>query len=514
MEDILAGLMVLVQPEVLTYLMIGVVAGLFIGAMPGLNDNIAFAIFIPFAFSMDAANALALMVGVYCATAIGGAIPAIVLRVPGTASSLLTSLDGNAMAKQGRASEAIGVAISSSVVGGIISAIVLIFLAPLLAAFALRFGPVENFSLGILGLASVVGMMQGSIVKGLIAAAFGLLIATVGYHHGASRYTFGSFYLYQGISLVPLLVGLFGIAAVLELVEEIARDRQSGTQLARVTETIKAVLPSRAMVARLWPTWLQSSAIGNVIGVIPGAGALIAIYLSYDQAARMYARGPGREPGAPKWGEGVPEGVAAPEAANNAVVASSMVPLLSLGIPGNSVSALFIAALEIQGLTPGPLLFQRSIDIAWMIILAFLLANLVMGPLAYIMVRSMIGFVYNLPRSILAAAICFLCLTGAYAVETTIAGVWIALLFGFIGYGFKKVGVPMAPVILAVILGERIESSLFNSLQLSGGNWLVFVDPTAHPISAILLAASLFFIVTPFVRKRRGLAREGTQNVS
>ena len=193
MEDILAGLFVLFQPEVLMFLMIGVVAGLFIGAMPGLNDNIAFAVFIPFAFSMDAANALALMVGVYCATAIGGAIPAIMLNVPGTASSLLSSLDGNAMARKGQASEAIGVAISSSVVGGISSALVLIFLAPVLAAFALRFGPTENFALGVLGMASVVGMMRGSIFKGIIAAAFGLLIAMVGFQHGESRFTFGNF---------------------------------------------------------------------------------------------------------------------------------------------------------------------------------------------------------------------------------------------------------------------------------------------------------------------------------
>ena len=502
MEDILAGLFVLFQPEVLMFLMIGVVAGLFIGAMPGLNDNIAFAVFIPFAFSMDAANALALMVGVYCATAIGGAIPAIMLNVPGTASSLLSSLDGNAMARKGQASEAIGVAISSSVVGGISSALVLIFLAPVLAAFALRFGPTENFALGVLGMASVVGMMRGSIFKGIIAAAFGLLIAMVGFQHGESRFTFGNFYFYQGVPLVPLLVGLFGVAAVLELVEDMIRDRRAGIQIER-SEAISAVPPSRAMISRLWPTWLQSSAIGNVVGVIPGAGALIAIYVSYDQASRAYVRKHGSDSNVTPWGEGVPEGVAAPEAANNAVVASSMVPLLSLGIPGNSVSALFIAALEIQGMTPGPLLFQRSIDIAWMIILAFLIANLVMGPVAYLLVRSMIRFVYSLPKSVLATSIAFLCLSGAYAVESTIFGIWVALLFGFVGYLFKKTGVPIAPIILAVILGERIESSLFQALQLSGGNWIVFINPVSHPISFVLLAASMFFILTPIINRSR-----------
>lgn len=504
MDAVLQGLMVLIQPGVLLFLLIGVVTGLVVGAIPGLNDNITFAVFIPFAFGMEASHALALMVGVYCSTAVGGAIPAIMLKVPGTASSLLTSIDGNALARKGRAPEALSIAISSSVIGGLISSVVLIFFAPVLAAFALRFGPAENVALGVLGLASVVGMMSGSFFKGLIAAAFGLLISSVGYHYGESRLTFGNFYFYQGVPLVPLLVGLFGVTAVLELVEEDRADRALGRDPERRDTTVRAVLPGAALIRRLWPTWLRSSAIGNVIGVIPGAGALMAIYISYDQARRRHARRRREDPDEPEFGKGVVEGIAAPEAANNAVVASSMVPLLSLGIPGNSVSALFIAAMEIKGLTAGPLLFQRNIDIVWMIILAFLAANLMMGPIAYVLIRWLIGLIYALPRSVLATAVALLCLTGAYAVESTMFGVWVALVFGFVGYGFRKAGVPIAPVILAVILGERIESSLFNALQLSGGNWLVFLDPVAHPISLILLLASAAFLIGPVIRRGRG----------
>lgn len=511
MEGVLSGLFVLMQPEVLVFLTIGIIAGLFVGATPGVNDNIAFAVFLPFVFAMDAATALAFMIGIYCASTISGAIPAIVLKVPGTVSSLLTAEDGNAMARKGRGNEAIGIAVTSSVVGGIASALVLIFLTPILAAFALRFGPAENFALGVFAIASVIGMMSGSIFKGILAAAFGLLIAMIGFHHGTSRYTFGNFYFFQGIPIVPLLVGLFGVAAVLELVEEMVRDRRRELARADRVETIRAVIPGRAMLRRLWPTWLRSSAIGNLIGVIPGAGALIAIYLSYDTAARSYTGSAREEAEGVKWGDGVPEGVAAPECANNAVVASSMVPVLALGIPGNSVSALFIAAMELQGLTPGPLLFQRALDIAWMVILAFFLVNLLMGPIAFLMVRSLIRFIYAMPKSVLATMIAFLCLSGAYAVENTFFGIWVALGFGVVGYVFRKTGVPIGPVILAVILGERIENSFFNALQLAGWNWWVFFDPIRHPISLVLLIGAALFLATPLFtnwRRRRRARRD------
>ena len=496
MDAILAGLTLLFQVDTFIYLVVGVVAGLIVGAIPGLNDNITFAVFIPFAFGMEAANALALMIGVYTSTSTGGAIPAIMLRVPGTASSLLTSIDGNAMARKGEAPKALSIAITSSIFGGLSSSLVLIFFAPILAVMALRFGPAENVGLGLLGVASVVGMASGSFFKGLFAAALGLLMATVGYHYGESRLTFGSFYFYQGVPLVPLLVGLFGVAAVLELVEEEVADRRAGKKHDN-PERVGAELLSLAMMRQLLPTWLRASSIGNIIGVIPGAGALMAIYLAYDQERRVVDRRIARGQDQIPFGDGAPEGIAAPEAANNAVVASSMVPLLSLGIPGNSVSALFIAALEIKGMTAGPLLFQRHLDMVWMILLAFLVANLLMGPIAYASLRTLIGVIYALPRTVLAAAVALLCLTGAYAVESTMFGIWVALIFGILGYVFRKTGIPIAPIILAVILGERIESSLFNALTLSGGDWFIFIDPINHPISLGLVLVSAGFLLTP-----------------
>ena len=500
-DAISQGLALLFLPEVLLFLTLGVIGGLVIGAIPGLNDNIAFAVFIPFAFSMDVHAAMALMVGVYCSAAIGGAIPAIMVRVPGTASAMLTSIDGNAMTRQGKGGQAVGIAVTSSVFGGFSSALVLCFFAPMLALFALRFGPIENVALGVMGLASVVGLISNSLIKGLISAVIGLLISMIGYHFGTERFTMGSVNLFDGVPLIPLLVGLFGITAVMELAEDVIKAKRAKQPVEDIPP-LRDVIPGLGMVKRLLPTWLKCSAIGNVIGVIPGAGMLMAIYLGYDNASRSYKRKYGNDPKAPKWGNGAPEGVAAPEAANNAVVASSMVPLLSLGIPGNSVSALFIAALEVQGMTPGPLLFQRHIDIAWMIILAFVLANIIMGPIAFLTVHGLSRLVYKLPKEILATAIVLLCLSGAYAVNNDVTSIWVALIFGVMGYGFRKLSIPLAPIILAVILGSKIENSFVNSMQLSDGNIFVFLDVINHPISVLLLVIAASFIVGPLIRER------------
>lgn len=498
MEVLAVGFATLFEPVTILMLLVGVAAGLVIGSIPGLNDNIAFAVFIPFSFSMGAEQALALMVGVYCATAIGGAIPAIMVRVPGTASAMLTGIDGNAMARRGDAGTALSLSITSSVVGGIASAIVLIFFAPMLAQVALRFGYVENFALAVLGMASVVGMLSGNVVKGLVSAAIGLLVATIGFspETGFPRFTFGAASLIEGVPFVPLLVGLFGVTAVFELLEEIARERRAGRG-SEALPTIGSLRLPRALIRRMVPTWAKSAAIGNVIGIIPGAGALMAIYLSYDQAGRRYrSRFEGRD-GAPKWGEGAPEGVAAPEAANNAVVASSMVPLLSLGIPGNSVSALFIAALAIHGMVPGPLLFIQHQDIAWMVIVGFLVANIVMGPAAFLMVKTLTRMVFSISKEAMAAAIALLCLTGAYADGNNVFNIWVALASGSVGYAMRKFNIPHAPAILAIILGGRIEESLINSLTISGGDWAIFVDPVNHPISLGLLVVAALFMFGP-----------------
>jgi len=504
MDVILLGFETLASPLVVLMLLIGVIAGMVVGSIPGINDNIAFAVFIPFSFSMPAEQALALMVGVYCAAATGGAIPAIMIKVPGTASSLLTSIDGNAMARKGYAGRALSIAITSSVIGGVISSIVLLLFAPSLAKVALKFGYVENFALAILGLSSVVGLLKGNIIKGSVAALIGLMVANIGFSPvtGFPRYTFDNVNLIEGIPFVPMLVGLFGIAAMFELMTDIFKERNSRTEASKPLTIGSMVLP-RSLMRRLIPVWASSAAIGNIIGMLPGAGMLMAIFLAYDQAARRFRKLFEGKEDEPKWGEGAPEGIAAPESANNAVTASSMVPLLSLGIPGNSTSALFIGALAIHGMVPGPLLFSQHGNIAWMIIVAFLVANLFMWPVAFVVIKTVSKTIFAIPKEAMVGVIAMLCLMGAYSDGANVFNMWVAIISGIVAYAMRLAGIPLGPAILGLVLGTQLESSLTNSLTISQGNWLVFFDFSNHPISAVMMLVSIALWVVPFMMRNR-----------
>lgn len=506
MDQIALGFFELLQPAVLMMLTIGVFAGLVVGSIPGVNDNIAFAVFIPFSFSLPAEQALALMVGVYCAAAAGGAIPAIMIRVPGTASALLTTINGNAMARKGQAGQALSIAMTSSVVGGVLSALVLLVFAPALAKVALRFGYVENAALTVLGLSSVVGLLSGNVLKGIVSAALGLLISTIGFSQvtGFPRYTFDNVNLIEGIPFVPLLVGLFGIAAVFDLLQEQAKERREQVQGRQLPE-IGSMRLGRGMIRRLMPTWATSAAIGNFIGVLPGAGMLMAIYIAYDQAGRRFRRLFAGRPGEADWDDGAPEGIAAPEAANNAVTASSMVPLLSLGIPGNSTSALFIGAMALHGLVPGPLLFAQHADIAWMVMVAFLACNLIMGPAAYVVIRTVSRTIFSIPKNVMVAIIILLCLLGSYSDGNNLFNIWVTLGAGVVAYLMKVSDIPLGPAILGLVLGAQMEASISNSLSISRGDWLVFVDPVNHPISAAMLFAAALMWVAPALRGMRHL---------
>ncbi|PJC86845.1 C4-dicarboxylate ABC transporter [Vibrio sp. HA2012] len=508
MDTILLGFSTLFAPITIAFLLLGVFLGLIIGSVPGLNENIAFAVFLPFSFALEPGSALALMVGVYCATAVGGSIPAIMLKVPGTASAVLTAVDGNTMARKDKANTAVSIAVSSSVFGGLTSSLVLLFFAPTLAGFALRFGYVENFALCVLGLSAVIGMLEKNVLKGFLSGILGLMIATVGLslETGYPRFTFDNPNLYEGVPFVPMLVGLFGITAALELVEDILSSKRNQQALKEIPRIKGSLLPDSQLIKRLLPTWCTASAIGNVVGVLPGAGMIMAIYLAYNQAANRYKHKFSKNNNATEWGEGTPEGIASPEAANNAVVASSMVPLLALGIPGNSVSALFIGALMIHGMVPGPLLFMNNADIAWMIICAFFVANLVMGPFAIVVVKYVSGLIYKLPKFVLVPTIILLCLSGAYADGNSIFNIWVAVASGIFGYLLNKFSIQTSPLILALVLGEQLEDSFSNSMTLSDGNLLIFFDFYNHPISASLMIASILFTLLPimkFINKTR-----------
>ena len=491
MSGILLGLGQLAQPMALLALLGGVVIGLIVGSLPGLNDSITMAVLIPITFGMEPCVAICLLIGIYCASACGGSVPSILLKIPGTASATVTAYDGYPMSQKGKSGEALGLAISSSTFGGISSAIVLLFLSPFLARQALKFGPPEYFMLAILGMSTVIGMAGKNVVKNILAMAVGLLFSCIGMspQTGLARFTFGQVSLMDGISLIPMLIGLFGITSILEMIESIKGKTDARQFVEDVKENyqkVKVTLPDRAMAKRLLPIWIQSSVIGNVIGIIPGAGMIMAIFMAYDQASR---RCPNLE-----FGTGVPEGVAAPESANNAVVASSMVPLLSLGVPGNSTSSLFLGALTIQGLRTGPTLFRDTPEMAYMIILGFLLANIIMLPLSVYYCNVLATAVLRLNRKILSGIVLVLCVTGAFAVSNNIFNVAVMVFFGFVGYSFNKYKIPQSPLILASILGSMMENNWTQSMKFEDGSLSVFVT---RPLSCGLLILSIIFIGLP-----------------
>lgn len=494
MSDILLGFAQVFTPINLLWLFLGVLVGLTVGALPGLSDSIAIAVLIPVTFGMDPQIAMCLLVGIYCSSCYGGSIPAILLRIPGTASSVVTSWDGYEMTKLGRSGEALGISTSSSVFGGIASSLVLLFCAPFLAQQALRFGPSEYFMLAVMGLCSVVGLASRNISRSLIGMMFGLLISCIGMspRTGLARFTFGIPYLMEGIPLVPMLIGLFGVTATFEAMETVVKSDL--TEQVKINyKEIRCTLPKKEMTKRLLPVWIKSSILGNVIGIIPGAGMVMAVYLAYDQAIQA-------RPDL-KFGTGVPEGVAAPEAANNAVVASSMVPLVSLGIPGNSTSALFLGALTIQGLRPGPSLFNNTPEVAYLILVAFLVANILMLPMGIFYCNVMAKGVLRLNRKLLSGIVIVLCTTGAFAASNSLFNVVIMLAFGIIGYTFNKLKISTSPMILATILGPMMEKYFIQSMTASGGSWSVFIT---RPISAVLVIVSIYFLLRPIIKTIRG----------
>ncbi len=502
-DGILAGLGELAQPVTLIALFAGTLLGLIVGSLPGLNDSITMAVLIPVTFGMPREMALGLLIGIYCASACGGSIPAILLRIPGTASATVTSFDGYPMAQQGKPGEALGYAISASTFGGISSAIVLLFLSPFLARQALRFGPPEYFMLAILGMSTVIGMAGKNIGKNVLSMTFGLLISCIGMstQTGRMRFTFGQVSLMDGVSLIPMLIGLFGITSILELIESIKRNQQvEMSSSLQAGQRVKVRLPNKEMRKRLLPIWAQSGLIGNIIGIIPGAGMIMAIFMAYDQAQR-------RRPNL-KFGTGVPEGIAAPEAANNAVVASSMVPLLSLGVPGNSTSALFLGALTIQGLKTGPSLFSDTPGMAYMIILGFLLCNIIMLPLAMYYTNILATGVLRLRREILSGIVLALCVTGAFAISNNIFNIGVMVFFGIVGYFFNKYKIPQSPLILSAILGTMMESNYLKSMVYEKGSLMVFIH---RPLSLGLLIVSIIFIAMPIFKNIKARKTEAAK---
>lgn len=497
MEGFLIGISEITQISNLMFLLIGVIIGLVVGTLPGMNDNITIAVLIPITFGMEPQSAMMLLVGIYCATCFGGSFPAILLKIPGTASSVVTTFDGYPMALKGQGGQALGISTISSTIGGVISGIALLTLAPFLAVQALKFGPAEYFSLIILGLCTVIGMARGNVIKSMISVLVGLFISIIGMspQTGYARFTMGSEQILDGIPLVPLMIGLFGVSAVLDIFDS---NQKNITDTATGNVSVNKILPDFKLFKRILPTTLISGSLGTVIGVLPGAGMIMGVYMAYDRTVQRLKNK------VKNFGEGAPEGVAAPESANNAVVASSMVPLISLGIPGNSVSALFIGALMIHGLQPGPALFNNNPEISYLLIIGFLVAYVFIFPLGILMAKFLTTTILKVPKELLASTILVLCFTGAFAFKNSMFDLWIIIAFGIIGYIFNKLNVPFSALILAVVLGSLLEKSYQQSMVLSDNSLDIFF---VKPISLTLLIVSFIFIFYPIVssliRKKR-----------
>jgi putative tricarboxylic transport membrane protein len=478
----------------------GIVAGLFIGVLPGLGPLMGIVLMLPVAFHLPPIPAMGMLISIYVGGSAGGSISAILLRIPGTPLAAATLFDGYPMAQKGRAQDAIGLSITSSAIGGLIGGLVLLFCSPLLAAFALRFGPPEYSAMALLGLLTIAVVSEGSTLKGLIAGGFGLALATMGTDEftNAYRFTFGNFNLTSGPHIVPVVVGLFALSEVFFQIE-------SGNFLARPNiQKLRISFRALRLLTAHKINLVRSALIGTMMGAIPGAGGDVSAFISYAVARRM-AR-PGE-----RYGEGADGGVVATEAANNGCCGGALIPSLSLGIPGDASTAVLLAALFLLGFFPGPELFRYNADIAGGIFIAYLMGNVVLLVMGIVLV-PFFGAVLKVPKAWLLPAVLLLSTMGTYALQNSVFDLWVMLVFGTIGYLLRRASYPLAPIIIGMILGPVLENNFRRSLLISRDGLNIFIE---RPISATILAlAAIMLVYVAFTIIRGSSDVEARQVVS
>ncbi|MEV0622722.1 tripartite tricarboxylate transporter permease [Nonomuraea sp. NPDC050404] len=484
-SPILNGFGVVLEPANLLYCFIGVIIGMLIGVLPGLGPGATIAILLPITYGIGPVSAIIMLAGIFYGAQYGGTITSVLLRLPGEASSVVTVFDGFALAKQGKAGTALGIAAIGSFVGGTVSILGLTLVAPIVAGFAVDFGPPEYAALGILGVLLISAIGNGNKLKAIIAAGVGLLLATVGRDTftGAERFTFGSLNLAEGIDFIPIAMGLFGLSEILYNLEERHNKVHAPAKVGNVWPSRKDLGQAKGAIGR-------GSLIGFVLGVLPGGGAVLSSLAAYALEKRR-AKQPER------FGKGAVEGVAAPETANNAAATSSFIPLLTLGIPANATMALIFGALLIQGIQPGPQLVTEHPDVFWGVINSMYIGNI----LLLIMSIPMVGLFVKILRvrpAIMAPITVLITLLGAYTVRNQVYDIFLVIGFGLLGYLMKKFGFEPGPLVLAFVLGSMIESSARQSLLIFGG------DPTGfftRPISGTIFALVVVVLIWPLIRK-------------
>ena len=497
LELLAAGIADVAQARYLLPLVIGTLVGVIGGALPGVTITMTIIVVLPFTFGIDSLQGLAAMTGVYVGGSAGGLITAILLGIPGTPSAIATTFDGHPMAQRGEPGRAIWLGVWASFFGGLLGGLFLIAATEPLARFALRFGPWEFFSLFILALSMVAGLVEASLLKGLLAGALGIVVTVLGNDPilGAPRLTLGMSVLEGGVPFLPVLIGVFAFAQIMADVERMDRAATATRALrataGRAASQIKVIaeILSRPFLL-LW-----SSIIGVLIGVLPAVGGSAANMMAYDQAKKFSKR-------PRQFGSGIPEGIIASESSNNANVGGSLVTIMAFGIPGDAVTAVMLGALTIHGIQSGPLFISQNPDLAYGIFAAYLLAHPIMVVIIGLSTRWMMRIV-TVPQSALFPVVLVLCVIGAFALNNTMSNVYILAAFGVLGYAMAKCKFPLAPFILGVILGDQIEINLVRAMMTDDDPWLFFT----RPISGVLLALSAVSIVAALWQHQRYVRR-------
>jgi putative tricarboxylic transport membrane protein len=490
------GFSVALQPGNLWYCFVGVFIGTLIGVLPGIGPVATMSLLLPVTFKGTPESAIIMLAGIYYGAMYGGSTTSILVNIPGEAASAVTCLDGYQMARQGRAGAALGMAAFGSFIAGSFAVIGLMLLAPPLSEFALRFGPPEYLSLMFLGITILVYVAHGSMLKALLMAALGIMLGCVGLDpiNTKPRLTFGQMSLMDGVGLVPVLMGLFGISEVLLNIEQaVMRDT--------VATEIKGIFPTAKDWAESKWALIRGTVIGFFLGIVPGGGGIIASFFTYALEKRI-SKHPER------FGKGAIEGVAAPEAANNAAAGGAFIPLMTLGIPTNAAIALLLGAFMIHGVQPGPLLMTQHPGMFWGVVASMYIGNLMLLVLNLPLIGLWVK-VLRVPYKILFPLILLFCLIGVYSISNAVFDIYVMILFGVLGYLMNKFGYEPAPLVLAFVLGPMMETSLRKSLILSRGDFSIFF---VRPLSAVFLILALLILVTPMIpgigKKRNHLPKE------
>lgn len=490
LNTLVSGLQIVLTPSTFLLILAGTVVGVIFGALPGVSASMAVALALPFAYSMNGVVAIAFLCSVYCASITGGGITAILFKIPGTPSSAPTTFDGYPMAQRGEAGKALGYSLVASAIGGLIAAFAMAIISAPLAAVALKFGPGELFAVAMLGLSVLTCLDNGNVIKTLISGLLGLFLATIGMdpQTGVARFTWGSTTLLSGVEMIPVMIGLFAVTEVLK--QTVKRSKKGGGELESTGGgTFKTAIPSLKEFLSVKWVMLRSSVLGTVVGILPGAGATIASFLSYtvEKKVSKYPE---------KFGTGIPDGIVASECANNAATGGAMVPLLALGIPGGNAAAIMMSALVLKGVQVGPLLVKSQPDYLSSVFGSMLITNIIMVFVA-LAIAKVFAKILAIPYSILGPVIIMLATIGSFALKNGTGDVVLMVASGIIGYLFVTLGYSSAALVLGLVLGIMCEENLRRAYQIANGSW---AGALSSPITIVLLLVCAAMILFPIIK--------------